>query len=199
MVSDAAVAVARERQRCRGFAVRVRCPASSPCVARPEARACSRARPRSANWALCERSRARSRRQLHPTRDCRRRRLTWPSPSMRPRSEAERAPAAVPSEFRAGGPILVGQRSRPSLPLARCTVVAGAFSRASEARRPRARAARRDQMLRDHLDVGEHRHEVRVAAPARHDVQVPVVGDAGAGDAAEVPAEVEALGRVDGA
>ena len=44
----------------------------------------------------------------------------------------------------------------------------------------------------------EHRHEVRVAAPARHDVQVAVVGDPGAGDAADVPADVEALGREDG-
>jgi len=54
-------------------------------------------------------------------------------------------------------------------------------------------------MLGDHLDVGEHRHEVRVAGPARHHVQVPMVGDADAGDAPDVPAEIEAVGCVDGA
>ena len=35
-----------------------------------------------------------------------------------------------------------------------------------------------------HLHVGEHGHEVRVARPARHDVQVDVVDHARAGDAA---------------
>jgi hypothetical protein len=46
-------------------------------------------------------------------------------------------------------------------------------------------------MLRDHLQVGEHRHEVRVSGPARHDVEMDVVGDARPRDATEVPAEVE--------
>ena len=53
-------------------------------------------------------------------------------------------------------------------------------------------------MLGDDLDVGEHRHEVRVPVPARHDVEVAVVDDARAGDAAEIPADVEALRREDG-
>ncbi len=56
--------------------------------------------------------------------------------------------------------------------------------------------ARRRQMLGNHLHVAEHRHEVRVAGPARHDVQVTVVGDPRTGDAADVPAEVVALGPV---
>src|SRR3954447_738113 len=54
-------------------------------------------------------------------------------------------------------------------------------------------------MLGDHLDVPEHGHEVRVAAPARDDVEVAVIRDPGPGDPADVPAEVEALGAVDGA
>src|SRR5690348_13632963 len=53
-----------------------------------------------------------------------------------------------------------------------------------------------DEMLRNDADVCDHRHEVRVAAPARDDVEMAVVDDAGAGDAAHVPAEVEALGPV---
>ena len=42
--------------------------------------------------------------------------------------------------------------------------------------------------------VGEHRHEVRVARPPRHDVEVHVVYDSRARDAAEVPAEVVPMG-----
>ena len=56
--------------------------------------------------------------------------------------------------------------------------------------------ARFAQVLRKDLHVGEHRHEVRVAGPARHDVQVHVVDETGAGDPAEVPADVVALRRV---
>ena len=41
--------------------------------------------------------------------------------------------------------------------------------------------------------LGDDRHEVRVAAPARDDVQVDVVGDAGAGRAAQVHAQVDAV------
>ena len=52
--------------------------------------------------------------------------------------------------------------------------------------------ARLEEVLRDHLDVGEHRHEVRIAGPPRDDVEMDVVGDTRAGDPAEVPAEVEA-------
>ena len=58
-------------------------------------------------------------------------------------------------------------------------------------------AARLGQVLRQHLHVREHRHEVRVAGPARHDVQVDVVDHAGAGDPAEVPADVVPLRRVE--
>ena len=57
--------------------------------------------------------------------------------------------------------------------------------------------ARLGQVLRQHLHVRKHRHEVRVAGPARHDVQVDVVDHAGAGDPPEVPADVVPLRRVD--
>ena len=50
-----------------------------------------------------------------------------------------------------------------------------------------------------HLHVGEHGHEARVAVPARDDVQVHVILDPGARDAAEVPAEVVPVRRVLGA
>jgi len=43
------------------------------------------------------------------------------------------------------------------------------------------------------LDFGQHRHEVRVAVPPRHDVKVNVVWNPGAGGAAGVGADVEAL------
>ena len=49
------------------------------------------------------------------------------------------------------------------------------------------------QVLGHHAHVGEHRHEVDVAVPARHDVQVQVPLDAGAGRAAEVEADVRAV------
>src|SRR5437763_775546 len=53
-------------------------------------------------------------------------------------------------------------------------------------------------MLRQHLHIRQNRHEVRIAGPAGDDVLVHVVDDAGAGDAAEVPTEVVALGLVRG-
>src|SRR5919108_5745313 len=43
------------------------------------------------------------------------------------------------------------------------------------------------------LGVGDHGHEVGVAVPARHDVDVQVVGDTRAGDPAEVQADVEGV------
>jgi len=49
-------------------------------------------------------------------------------------------------------------------------------------------------VLRHDAHLGEHRHEVGVAVPARHDVPVEVVLHARAGAAPEIHAEVEALG-----
>ena len=46
-------------------------------------------------------------------------------------------------------------------------------------------------VLGDHLNVGEDRHEVRIPAPARHDVVMYVVIDAGSAHSAEVYADVE--------
>ena len=54
-----------------------------------------------------------------------------------------------------------------------------------------------EQVLREHLHVREDGHEVRVTSPTGDNVQVDVIDDAGAGDAAEVPAEVVALRPVD--
>src|SRR5437879_3398054 len=53
-----------------------------------------------------------------------------------------------------------------------------------------------EQMLRQYLHVREHGHEARVAVPARDNVQMDVVLDPGAGNTADVPAEVEAVRRV---
>src|SRR5688500_14094639 len=47
--------------------------------------------------------------------------------------------------------------------------------------------------LRHHADVADDGHEIRVAGPAGDDVLVEVAGDAGAGAAAEVGAEVKTL------
>ena len=52
------------------------------------------------------------------------------------------------------------------------------------------------KVLRKNLHVGEDGHEVGVACPAGHDVEVNVVDDAGARNPAEVPAEVVALRSV---
>ena len=41
-------------------------------------------------------------------------------------------------------------------------------------------------------------HKICVAAPAREAVKVNVVGDAGAGSLAQIEAEVEAVGAIDG-
>src|SRR3954469_18654337 len=48
--------------------------------------------------------------------------------------------------------------------------------------------------LRDDADVGDDGHEVGVAVPAGDDVLVEVAGNACAGAAAQVDADVEALG-----
>jgi hypothetical protein len=42
--------------------------------------------------------------------------------------------------------------------------------------------------------LSEDGHEIGVAVPTRDDVDMEVIGDAGAGDAAEVEADVEAVG-----
>src|SRR3954471_4900257 len=100
------------------------------------------------------------------------------------RSATERTPsvAATGARFGASGP-----------------VAKASIDELYSAFRPgfRQLAACLEQVLRDDLDVAQHRHEVRVAVPARHDVDVTVVDDACAGDAAQVPADVEPLGRED--
>src|SRR4051812_29546197 len=49
------------------------------------------------------------------------------------------------------------------------------------------------EVLGHHADVGQHGHEVHVAVPPWHDVQVQVALHAGAGRAAEVEAGVRAV------
>jgi len=49
-------------------------------------------------------------------------------------------------------------------------------------------------VLVDHLDLGQHRHEVGVPVPSRHGVKVHVVWDASAGGAAAVGSDVEPFG-----
>src|SRR5688572_5969707 len=57
-----------------------------------------------------------------------------------------------------------------------------ACARGGALRERRERAAeplpRIEEMLRHHPRVGEHRHEVRVPAPARHDVPMQMIGEA---------------------
>src|SRR4029077_600841 len=53
---------------------------------------------------------------------------------------------------------------------------------------------RDEQMLVHDLDLGQNRHEVGVAVPTGHYVKVQMVGDARAGGAAEVGADVEPFG-----
>src|SRR6266511_1510403 len=52
---------------------------------------------------------------------------------------------------------------------------------------------RLSQRLVDDLGVVDHGHEVGVAVPARNDVNVHMVGDAGPGSLAEVGAQVETV------
>ena len=58
-------------------------------------------------------------------------------------------------------------------------------------------AARLDEMLRHHLHVGQDGHEVRVAQPARNEVEVDVIDDPGACHSSQVPAKVVALWGVE--
>src|SRR3954454_19896862 len=69
----------------------------------------------------------------------------------------------------------------------------------AERRRPRLDQALAgfEQVLREHLHISEDGHEVRVTCPTGDDVKMNVIDDAGAGDAAEVPAEIVALRAVD--
>ena len=52
-----------------------------------------------------------------------------------------------------------------------------------------------EQVLPQHFHIGENGHEVGISGPARDDVEVDVVDDAGTGGAPEIPADVVALRR----
>src|SRR6266498_3705880 len=53
-----------------------------------------------------------------------------------------------------------------------------------------------EQMLRHHAGLRDHRHEISVTLPARHDMPVKMIFDACAGAFAEIHAQIDA-GRVD--
>ena len=69
----------------------------------------------------------------------------------------------------------------------------GRLTKLSVGQAARTCCERAGQVLGHHPHVGQHGHEVRVAVPARHDVEVQVAADTRPGDAAEVDARVEAL------
>src|SRR5262249_10808186 len=52
------------------------------------------------------------------------------------------------------------------------------------------------QILGQDARLADDRHEIGVAGPARHEVDVDVIDDAGAGRAAEIDADVDPLRRV---
>jgi hypothetical protein len=74
-------------------------------------------------------------------------------------------------------------------------VAVASISAATGATRSRANARARATKA---ASAPEHRHEVRVAVPSRHDVEVEMVEDAGAGRFAEIQPEVEPVRLVDG-
>jgi len=49
------------------------------------------------------------------------------------------------------------------------------------------------QVLGNNPDIGQHRHVVGIASPARHNVQVQVVGNTSTGNLANIPADIETL------
>ncbi len=123
----------------------------------------------------------------------------------RPRAAAAARPSTTGSwtaraRRRSAGPRAAARRPRAACRCSSARRARGARAAGSSARPRRGEPPPRlVQVLGHDLHVGEHRHEVRVAGPARDDVLVHVVDDPGARDAAEVPAEVEALRVVDGA
>ena len=52
-------------------------------------------------------------------------------------------------------------------------------------------------MLRDDPGIRKNRHEVAVTGPTRHDMHVDVRSDSGSCGLAEIPADIEPLGRAD--
>src|SRR5262249_36081352 len=107
-------------------------------------------------------------------------------PGARPEALSRRGQAL--RACRAKSPCALWERvsvgSRPTVVLCRLTRKRPGCSELSAGFRP---------VLRKDFHVGEHRHEVRVARPARHDVEGDGAAAPGPGGAAEVPAGVEAL------
>ena len=64
---------------------------------------------------------------------------------------------------------------------------------AFRAQRLRQQLPQRIERLRNHPRPGQHRHEIAVAIPARHDVPVQMPRAARPGDAVEIQTDVEAL------
>src|SRR3954453_16482967 len=112
------------------------------------------------------------------------------APSRRPISSGPGVRVTRRASDTSHEPMTSAQRTKAASSPSVRTISSGTLSAGPGVGEPRAGC---QQVLRDHLHVAEHGHEVRIAAPARNDVQVAVVGDAGSGNAADVPAEVVAL------
>src|SRR5439155_24149809 len=90
--------------------------------------------------------------------------------------------AGAPQRRRAGG----GPAAGPAARLMRLRIESPV-----QLHEIRLQSVERDaEVLGDEAGAGGDGHEIRVAAPARHDVHMVVVGDSGPGDLAEVHAHV---------
>ena len=52
----------------------------------------------------------------------------------------------------------------------------------------------RVERLRDDAEIGNHGHEIRIAAPARHDVPMQVARHSRSGDTTQIQPDIESLG-----
>ena len=118
-------------------------------------------------------------------------------PTRRWRRRAAPLPRRRSAAPRRGRPAARRRRSRSTSPIRNSNRVA----RAGRLRAPavacvansgRSRAAVWSRVLGQDARIGHDGHEVGVAVPARHEVDVQVIGDAGAGRAPEIQADVDA-------
>lgn len=50
-----------------------------------------------------------------------------------------------------------------------------------------------DEIVGNDLDIGEHRHEVRIPVPPRHGMDVEMIGHAGTGTTSEIRPDVTSV------
>ena len=134
----------------------------------------------------CSGGRAAASRRGRPARSVPRRRGA--ARARRGRGHPGHAPAASPARRRRSAPASSGRARRaPARALAdRVTV---RYSRSSSARASAARVS--SSACGNNVRAGEDGHVVRVTLPARHDMQMQVIGEPGARDRPEVQADVE--------